>query len=354
MSTLAIEKDPKNWDEFKFHSASRTQAIKWISTNKFPNMIFVSGPSGSGKTAYAKLLRSSIHCLNRKAGEYQPCGECAICKSDPRDDIPQNNIVWIQAGQEEKLSAQINLALAEANLPIYGIHPEHRDWKIIVVDEAQRLDKRQMQDLLFLPDLGQRMGRNKVLFIVVTMDEESLNSTVRDALRSRSSHQKFRGLSETETLQFLRTHYTNAPLESLRLISGQAKGNLRWAHNLVADCKDLDPELSEIAVAEKLCIATTEERKKLWVILENLRLETPEYFKIYQKYISELESRCDPYDLGALLLEDIEESINSMPTADQWSAELVLSEYLSKSTPLKLNQVLRLLGAKKLVDINSL
>lgn len=350
MSTQAIEKDPKNWDEFKFHTSSKQQAVKWLSTNKFPNMIFISGKSGTGKTAYAKLLVNSIHCVNRKAGEYQPCGECFICRSDPRDAPPERNVVWIQSGQEEKLGAQINLALAEANLPVYGMPEEHQAYKIIVVDEAQRLNKTQLQDLLFLPDLGQRMARNKILFIVITMDEENLNPTVKDALRSRSSYQKFRGLSEEETYVFLKNHYPEAPEDSLRMISSQVEGNLRWAHNLVADCKDLDPRLSVAAVSEKLLIATPEERKRLWIILENCKPETYQYFKIYKEFISELESWCDFQDLAVLLLKDIEESINSQPTGEQWSAMFSLAEFCQKTVPLRLNQVLYSLMGKKIID----
>lgn len=351
MSSQAIKHDPKTWRELKYQDTAVKLAQKWLAENKFPNMVFVSGSPGVGKTSFTKLLVNSIRCTNRQAGEVNGCGKCRICKQDPRDSGAMDNIVWIQSGKEETLGAQLNEALDEINSPTYGILPDHRDYKVIVIDEAQRLNRQQLQDLLFFPDLGSRMNRNRVLVVFVTMAEEKIDPVIRDALRSRSTYLKFRTPTPADVAEGLMSIYPLANRQSVELIATRSNGNFRWGHNTIGDCLDLDPQLSEVTVSAQLQLLSSNDRKELWSILESCDSNTGAGFKRYRAFWSALTD-VDHAALAEQLIRDVEESINSMPSEGQMKALIMLSEYVSGITRLRLHQVLYPLVGMKLVDMS--
>jgi DNA polymerase III delta prime subunit len=345
MSSQAIKKDPKSWDELKFQDQAVQLAKKWLSSDQLPNMIFISGQPGVGKTAYAKLLANSLRCETRKAGSPDGCGKCRICTSDPRDSGVLDNIVWVQSGQDETLTRQLNIALEEINSSTYGILPAHRDYKVVVIDEAQRLNRQQLQDLLFFPDLGSRMDRNRVLLIFVTMAEDRIDPVIANALKSRSTYLRFRTPSRKEILELLRESYPSLPPESLNIVARESNGNIRWAHNLIHDCVELDEYLNEETVVTYLQLLSNKDRRKLWLTMQACDARTGAGFKEYRAFWEGL-SMVDHAALARQLMEDIELSINSQPRDIQMKALAVLAQYLSGTSPLRLNQVLyQVLGA---------
>ena len=273
-----MQLDPKNWGELLFHSREIKHLQRFIAEDNHPPAVTVSGNTGSGKTAAVKLYVKSTLCLNRKHGEYEPCGKCAVCQSDPRTSGAINNIIWVQRGQDEKLSAQFNKALEEASTPPYGMDEKHRHYKFIVFDELQSVPRDRLQDLLYYPELEELISRNNVIFIFLTMDESKIDSAIFQPLMHRTFYLSFKKLTEEQIEKYLsqrldvirkENKLNPIPVESKKIIAHYADGSIRGALTAYEKCALDDDTLSPLSVSETLYYASNEVRKELWLFLQN-------------------------------------------------------------------------------------
>jgi len=350
MPSLANLREPSSWDEFYFQDHMRADALHWLTEDKLPNLIFISGRPGVGKTAWAKLFIKSLLCLNRKPGDFQPCNDCAICNHDPRDAGAASNIIWVQAGKEERMADQVNLALEEANSTPYG-YRDFADYKVIVFDEVQTLATIQLQKLLYFPDLGDRMTANRVVFIAITMNEEKVDPVIREALRSRGAYLRMRKVSQAQVVEYLAKYCPDAPAESLRLIAKFSKGNLREANNRLEDCIRRDPSLNHFSVSLQLEFMDSTARKKLWELLEACHAQNVRGYAVFREFWTEhVEPRVDSHVLIQQMVEDVQHSMDFGATQMQHIALTLMFQYFTSPSPLRVEQVMRLLMGFKIIN----
>jgi DNA polymerase III gamma/tau subunit len=351
MSSLAIKNTPRNWDDILNQPAAVKLARLWLETNDFPNLIFLSGSPGIGKTSIASMICNSIHCLNRKEGESQPCGTCEICLRDPRNAGTGSNVIWVQPGTTQSMAKQIELALSEANSQPYGFNEDHRDWKVIVFDELQSIQAH-LQKLLYFPDLA-RTGHNRVVFIAVTMSEESLKPVDLDAFKSRGSYIKLKTPTENQVFIILRSKYPNYPTESLSLIAKFARGNIRSAYNTLERCVSVNSNLDPSFVSVELQFVDRELRKKIWRLLENASNKNSDSincFKQLNVLWESISTYVDERMLAEQMVEDLIASYEVFPNEVKRNALTLLMNQVSSSTPVRLNQFLKILSGEHLIE----
>jgi DNA polymerase III gamma/tau subunit len=343
MTNLAVKLDPKTWDDYYFHGKQINHLRKFIKENNHPFAITVSGHTGSGKTTAVKLYIKSLLCLNRNHGDDVPCGECANCLADPRTGETLNNVIWVQQGQDEKISAQINKALEEASSPPYGLEEEHRHYKVIVFDELQSIPRNWLQALLFYPEIPQLMRRNRVIFVFITMDESKIDPSIFKPLAARTFYLRFRGLTEDEITEYLSAKFNNFPQESKEIISHYADGSIRFALSAYEKCVADDPNLSPISVAETLYYASKETRKNLWSLLQSRNWkELNQFWKDNSPFI-------DPEKLIGQLLRDLDNTlINGGGNDAHLKAKHILYSYLVSNAKVNAFDAIKMLAGFQL------
>ncbi len=348
--TLTLEKDPKDWQDFFFHEQQIAAMQGWLVRNKIPQSIFVSGSSGTGKTSAVRLFLRSLHCQNRQSGTFELCGECSVCRSDPRTTGSVNNVLWLQRGKDESISTQFNRALEEAFQPPNGFDDEHRYYKAIVIDEVQNIPRDRLQDLLFYPELPDLIERNRVIFIFITMDETRIDPSVRMALKDRSYCLYFRPLTMEQMTQYISTVVPGIPAESAEMIASDSAGSLRGALSRLQNCIEADSSLVPEGVARTLFFADGSTRKQLWHLLEACSSRRKQAYQELWDYWKTIESFVVAEKLIAQMDEDIDKSMLLTPRDGQLQARMLLYSHQTSRAPLRPWDVIKTLQGLQVVD----
>jgi DNA polymerase III gamma/tau subunit len=346
-SQYAVDLDPINWDDLKFHSKQVNRLRKFLEDDRLPYAMVMSGHTGTGKTTAARLFIKALFCQNRKPGESQPCGECASCKRDPRVSDISNNVMWIQKGQnEETINAQFKRAFEEITKPPYGYDEDHRYYKVLVFDELQNVPKDKLQELLFYPEVPALAERNRVIMIFITMAEQDIKDSVIKPLRDRSRYLRFRKLSEKEIYSYLEEKFKGAPKESLEIIAHYADGSIRSALTAIQDCLEDDKHLNPVSTAETLYYVCKKTRWQIWKMLHRYD------YKGLSTFWEENASSFDENKLIQQMLNDIDRAMVTKPTADQLHVVALLYHYLCHPAKIRALDCLKLLIGRDLVDLN--
>jgi DNA polymerase III gamma/tau subunit len=345
LRNLAVERDPSNWDEFRFHEKEVQRLRSYLERDEHPFAMILSGWTGSGKTTAARLYIKSLFCLNRQPGESQPCGHCASCKLDPRTAGVTNNILWVQKGQEESLTRQINTAIQEAYQPPNGMDEDHRNYKVIVFDETQSIPKDRLQDLLYYPEVPSIVLRNRVILIFITMNEGGIHPSVSKALIDRCAYHRFRKLSDKEVKNYLLTEFPGIPEESAEIIAHHAEGSLRGALNALETCASIDEYLLPHNVADGLYYVTKNARKRIWSMLRSF-----DYRALHQ-FWEENEHKFDETNLIKQMIGDLDKAMQQRITRDQLRAQSILYFHLTTNTRVRAIEAIKQLMGLDLIDI---
>jgi len=175
---------------------------------------------GVGKTTAALIFAKAINCTG--AIEGNPCDGCENCKSFNVGQYPDFiNINGSDYNQVDKVKPIIELAKQ------YPINPD--GYKIIVIDEFQRMSPQAMSEFLQLFEFG----NNRTIFLLTTTNKKS----VIQPILSRVMPIEFRPPSVTEIRAELErvvikddVLYTDA---NLQRISTQANGSVRDALSIL-------------------------------------------------------------------------------------------------------------------------
>ncbi len=159
----------------------------------FPEVMMFLGKSGSGKTTLAFIIASLLNCehpIKNSEGYYDPCGECASCKSIKKEVFNRDTLYYDCSRLEKKDVLDIREKVFTS--PLSGDRN-----KIIILNEAQELSKAgkgTTYDLLEMID-----NVKNVHFILCTMNPEKFD----EAVLSRGVPYKFKGVSEQDISEYL-------------------------------------------------------------------------------------------------------------------------------------------------------
>lgn len=335
---LSMAREPKSLKEVLYQRSVSNTLKKYLRTDNIPQALYLYGPPGTGKTSTAKAFIRTLRCLNRNPGEVEPCGECQVCKSqeDIRFAHPSSNVLWIQRGKSnEQMKSQIDEITDYIQYP-----PEYGGkHKFVVIDELQTLSPIHIQTFLFLSESGNLLVRNGVIFIFITMNNEKISDTVRDALTSRAIELPFTPPTEDQVLEFLKLKF-DYPEESLRIIAKESDRNMRKAYSLLERCLDNsdDNSLDPIEVADTLHLVDDSKRIKLWTLIQKDNYSKAKEISSYIKVL--LEQGATEDNLIRDLIQDVQFCIENQEDEsklpEQCQAVSILSKYYSSVAPIAL------------------
>jgi DNA polymerase III subunit gamma/tau len=148
----------------------------------FPDVMLFQGSSGTGKTTCAYIIAATVNCeqpILNKDGYYEPCGECASCKSIKNKDWSKD--VHFFNASEMKPDDVLSLERYASMSPWNGGKKT-----IIIIDEFQELSNKSKGSSLVLFE----KERKDAMFILCTMDDK-----IEKAVQSRAQNFLFKPLS---------------------------------------------------------------------------------------------------------------------------------------------------------------
>ena len=158
---------PRKFDDVVGQSESVTMLKNAVATNNVRNAYLFHGNTGCGKTTNALILAAAVSCLNRKDGDYEPCGECEVCRD-------------IFSGKE---SAALQIVDCAANskvefmrefLPKQAIQGDTKR-RTIILDEVHALSSAAQATLYYGLE---SQPTDNLIFVLCTTNPEKLESTV--------------------------------------------------------------------------------------------------------------------------------------------------------------------------------
>lgn len=176
-----------------------------------PKVILFSGNAGTGKNTFEKIISRSYICRNKDA-EGNPCGICEECQTVIKERV--SNYYYLYDGthigiEESKTICEV---ASKKNLSVV---PN----KVIVIDEFQGLANapKALSALLKIMEKVQ----DKVIFILLTMDEDRLPKECKTAIQRRGVIYRLKDLPFDEISKYL---YTICQKEGV-LINTEDKAN---------------------------------------------------------------------------------------------------------------------------------
>lgn len=212
-----------------------------ILRGKHSHAYIIDGPDGSGKHTAAMQIAMAILCEN-KNGNALPCGNCASCKKIAAGF--STSVELINRGSAATLQVEVirNMLAGVSYLP------EDGDYKIYIIEEAERMTTQAQNSLL----LTLEEPPHHAVFILLTTDAGALLETI----RSRTHILKTELLTAPFILKALYRFKRDGVItenndDKLNIAASAAMGSLG---NAIALCskEEASPILKHREIAEKL------------------------------------------------------------------------------------------------------
>jgi DNA polymerase III subunit gamma/tau len=192
-----------------------------IATDHVAHAYLFSGTRGTGKTSTARLLAKAVNCLQRAAGQAEPCNQCDSCLQVQTGSAL--DLIEIDAASNRGID-EIRDLREKVNLtPALGRR------KVYIIDEAHMLTTEAFNALLKTLE----EPPEHVVFILCTTEANKVPLTV----LGRCQQFVFRRHSEEQITSRLRHIATFEQIEvdedALRLLSRVAQGSMRDAIGLL-------------------------------------------------------------------------------------------------------------------------
>ncbi|MDQ6789876.1 MAG: DNA polymerase III subunit gamma/tau [Candidatus Dormibacteraeota bacterium] len=192
-----------------------------IATDHVAHAYIFSGTRGTGKTSTARLLAKAVNCLQRAAGQAEPCNQCDSClqvQGGSALDLIEIDAASNRGIDEIRdLREKVNLAPALGRRKVY------------IIDEAHMLTTEAFNALLKTLE----EPPEHVVFILCTTEANKVPLTV----LGRCQQFVFRRHSEEQITSRLRHIATREEIEvdedALRLLGRVAQGSMRDAIGLL-------------------------------------------------------------------------------------------------------------------------
>lgn len=304
--SLYLKYRPKNFPELVGQKHISKTLLSAISQNKISHAYIFFGPRGTGKTSTARLIASTLVCLNPKE-DLQSCQTCDTCK-----DFKEGSLIDVI-----EIDAASNRGIDEIRDLKEKIHfsPTRAKKKVYIIDEVHMLTKEAFNALLKTLE----EPPSHAYFILATTEIHKVPETI----ISRCQRFDFRRIDENIISEKLREICENEKLsyeiEAINLIAKIAHGGMRDAISILEQLSSSAKITAEEAT-KLLGLSHEESFKNLFSFLENKDLKTAVSLcgKIYQDGADVYEF-CSQYIhyLRDQLLQKVEESANLNPVLKQ-------------------------------------
>jgi len=218
--------NPQVLNDYVGQPAAKSMASILIRKNLFTEIsgLWVVGASGTGKTALSQAIVRTLLCPNRPIGTIDACGKCEVCLSQKVETIPNVHRCQVSTASEAREQVQ-NLIEHSTSMPLPITDRVDQHYRILMLDEFQLASKETLSMLL---DPLQWCPSN-VFWILSSMDPDSLNATVCEALRERCSQMQLKRLSAKDISLRIKECIPNLNEEVANSIGLLSKGNMRAA-----------------------------------------------------------------------------------------------------------------------------
>ena len=351
---ISKEYRPRKFSEVIGQKFTINTFKKYSVDNRWPDVMFYEGNSGSGKTTTALIVAAIINCehpILNKDGYYDPCLECASCKSILNETFSHDTHFFKSAEMEKNDIIELeNLA---SQTPWHGGKKN-----VVVIDEIQSLGKSSKEATLNLLE----KKRKDTIFILCTMDVSKIDK----AILSRGQVYKFKSLNSSEIGEALLKNLSVIdpeetiliPSSVLLTIAQNSWGSIRQAQNYLQRCIDSELFTDELLIEELGLISEqrgyeilTKLLNKDYSFYDAIRTVKAEDFYIYswavissvQKSIQTLDHEDFKYksSLAMSQMTNYKELCNIYLSINRdvgsWFREYIynyyIGEYMKKETP---------------------
>lgn len=145
-----------------------------IKDSTLPHAFLISGPDGSGKTTLAKEIAAALNC-EKRGGELLPCHVCNTCRR-----IYDDAFVDVKTLKRQKDKMTIGVEEVRLFREDMFLSATESDYKIYIIDEAQRLTPQAQNALL---KVIEEPPENVIIFLLTSSDDAILTT-----IKSRTQH----------------------------------------------------------------------------------------------------------------------------------------------------------------------
>ncbi len=188
-----------------------------INTNRVAQAFLFTGSRGTGKTSSARILASALNCLERKPGDFEPCGKCASCRDIARSE--DLDVVEMDAASNSRVDD------VRERLESVETRPARGRFRIFIIDEVHMLSTSAFNALLKTIE----EPPPHVKFILATTNPEKIPETI----LSRCQRYDFRRVTLSEIVAWLEAICARENLHPqdgvLRAVAEMAEGGMRDA-----------------------------------------------------------------------------------------------------------------------------
>ena len=212
---LALKYRPNKFTEIIGQDIAVKTITNAIVSNRISNAFVLSGVRGVGKTTIARLIASSLNCVERKTDDPNPCGHCSNCESIARSE----NIDVLEVDAASKTGIDDIRDIIET----IKYSPTGGQYKIYIIDEVHMLSKQAFNGLLKTLEEPPQF----VKFIFATTEVKKIPLTV----LSRCQRFDLKRINFDQLINFIKevSKKENVEIdsESLALIARISEGSVR-------------------------------------------------------------------------------------------------------------------------------
>ncbi|MCB1882266.1 MAG: DNA polymerase III subunit gamma/tau, partial [Gammaproteobacteria bacterium] len=177
----------------------------------------LTGSRGTGKTSTARILACALNCMERKEGQFEPCGKCASCRDIARSE--DLDVVEMDAASNSRVDD------VRERLESVDTRPARGRYRLFIIDEVHMLSTSAFNALLKTIE----EPPPHVKFILATTNPEKIPETI----LSRCQRYDFRRVTLGEIVDWLdnicRIEDVQPGDGVLRAVAEMAEGGMRDA-----------------------------------------------------------------------------------------------------------------------------
>lgn len=261
---LANQYRPRNFKDYigQEHYVNSIQDLIRHNRHHLAKCIWLTGPSGTGKSTLALLYARATLCLNRKEGEFEPCGTCDICLG--KDESCIHHYTITNTTEARASISELSGISRQSPITRPGMREDQRR-RFIIIDEAELASAELIAQLL---DSTEHSPKTTT-WIIISMDPQKLEKrdpVILEAIQSRCVELPLRSLSVQEIAENIKSklEINNSAAYKVAELS---KGNMRMALNTVGlllvswKAEDITEEM---VIKYKVGDLSSDDIKKLW------------------------------------------------------------------------------------------